>query len=192
MKASVLHILFFILISFSNAYGQEEKKRVKINTQNSYVEINGTTNVNSFNCSYNAKLPENEFEITLIRKGNIIEVEHKALFLRVLDFKCPNPQMTNDLHDLLEYENYPFIIFQVKKITQNKTAHIMIEMAGEKQFYAVNLSNSIQKNQLIYNATMELCITDFGLVAPEKFFGMVKVNENIEVEFKIDFNFYNK
>lgn len=192
MKVPVLHILFFILISISTAYGQVEKKLIKINTQNSYVEIHGTTNVNSFNCSYNANLPENEFEVTLIQKGDVIEIQHEALFLEVLNFECPNPQMTDDLHDLLEYENYPFIIFQLKKITNKKTAHIMIEMAGEKQFYTVNLNNSLNNNQLISNATMELCITDFGLEAPEKFFGMVKVNENIEVEFKIGMNNYDK
>jgi len=165
---------------------------VKINTSNSYVEIHGTTNVNSFNCSYNAKLPENEFEVTLINKGDLIEIQHEALFLKVLNFKCPNPQMTNDLHALLEYENYPYIIFQLKKITNKKTAHIMIEMAGEKQFYTVNLNNSLTNNKLISTATMDLCITDFGLEAPEKFFGMVKVNENIEVEFKIEMKISNQ
>ncbi|WKK76546.2 YceI family protein [Marivirga salinae] len=191
MKVLFLHIVIISLTGFNAAIGQV-KKLVKINTQTSYVEIHGTTNVNSFNCSYNAKLPENEFEVTLIKKGNVIEIEHEALFLKVLNFKCPNPQMTDDLHDLLEYENYPFIIFQVKKITNNKTGHIMIEMAGETHSYTVNLNNSLQNNQLISNATMELCITDFGLQAPEKFFGMVKVNENIEVEFKIDLNIYDK
>ncbi|WP_148230079.1 hypothetical protein [Marivirga tractuosa] len=165
---------------------------MKINTQSSYVEIHGTTNVNSFNCHYNAKLPENEFEVKLIKKGEVIEIQHEALFLKVLSFKCPHPQMTDDLHDLLEYENYPFIIFQLKKISNNKIAHIMIEMAGEKQFYKVNLNNSLDNNQLVSNAIMELCISDFGLKAPEKFFGMVKVNENIEVEFKIDMNIYDK
>jgi len=192
MRVSILHILLITVLSLSSAYSQSERKRVKINTHTSFVEIHGTTNVNSFNCSYNAKLPENEFEVTLIKKGNVIEVEHEALFLKVLNFKCPNPQMSDDLHDLLEYEDYPYIIFQVKKITNKKTAHIMIEMAGEKQFYTVNLNNSLNNNQLISNATMELCITDFGLQPPEKFFGMVKVNENIEVEFKIEMNFYNK
>ncbi|MGM0579935.1 MAG: YceI family protein [Bacteroidota bacterium] len=192
MKVPILHILLITLISFSSTYGQEEKKLVKINTQDSFVEIHGTTNVNSFNCSYNASLPENEFEVKLIKKGNVVKIQHEALFLKVLNFECPNPQMTDDLHDLLEYENYPYIIFQLKKITNNKTAHIMIEMAGEKQFYTVTLKNNLKNNQLISNATMELCITDFGLEAPEKFFGMVKVNENIEVEFKIDMNIYDK
>ncbi|MGJ3234429.1 YceI family protein [Marivirga sp.] len=192
MKVLFLHILFISITGLFSAFGQGDKKLVKINTSNSYVEIHGTTNVNSFNCSYNAKLPENEFELSLIKKGNVIEIEHEALFLKVLNFKCPNSQMTHDLHDLLEYEDYPFIIFQLKRITHNKTAHIMIEMTGEKQFYTVNLNNNLNNDKLISNATMELCITDFGLIAPEKFFGMVKVNENIEVEFKIDLNIYDK
>lgn len=192
MRVPILYVLFFTLISFSNAFGQAEKKLVKINTSNSYVEIHGTTNVNSFNCSYNAKLPENEFEVMLIKKGDVIEIQHEALFLKVLNFKCPNPQMTDDLHDLLEYEDYPYIIFQLEKITNNKMAHIMIEMAGEKQSYSVNLQNTLHKSQVVSSAIMNLCITDFGLQPPEKFFGMVKVNENIEVEFKIEMNFYNK
>ncbi|WP_176223852.1 YceI family protein [Marivirga sericea] len=161
---------------------------MKINSHNSFVEIHGTTNVNSFNCSYNASLPAEEFEVQLSKNGESIEIEHEALFLKVLSFKCPNSQMTEDLHDLLEYEDYPFIIFQLQKITNNKIAHVMIEMAGEKQSYKVNLHNSLHNNQLVTSATMELCITDFGLVAPEKFFGMVKVNENIEVEFGINMN----
>jgi hypothetical protein len=165
---------------------------VKINTESSYVEIHGTTNVNSFNCSYNASLPENQFEVTILEKGTELEIHHEPLFLKVINFKCPNPQMTDDFHDLLEFENYPFIIFQLNKITNRNIAHIMIEMAGEKQSYTVNLHNTVQNDKLTSNATMQLCITDFGLEAPEKFFGMVKVNENIEVEFKIDINIYDK
>lgn len=192
MKVLFLHILFISITGLFSAFGQGDKKLVKINTSNSYVEIHGTTNVNSFNCSYNAKLPENDFEVSLIKKGNAIEIEHEALFLKVLNFKCPNSQMTHDLHDLLEYEDYPFIIFQLKKITNKNIAHIMIEMAGEKKDYTVKVENSLQGTQLICRATMQLCITDFGLEPPEKFFGMVKVNENIEVEFKIDMKIYDK
>ncbi|WP_296621746.1 YceI family protein [Marivirga sp.] len=192
MKLLFLHILLISFFNCSVVLGQVSKKVVKINTQNSYVEIHGTTNVNSFNCSYNARLPENQIEVTLIKNGNNIEIQHEALFLKVLNFKCPNPQMTDDFHDLLEYENYPFIIFQLKKITNNRTAHIMIEMAGEQQSYVVEIDNAIHHNKLTSTSKMELCITDFGLKPPEKFFGMVKVNENIEVEFKIEMNIYDK
>lgn len=191
MKVLFLHILFISMTGFFSAFGQGDKKLVKINTHTSYVEIHGTTNVNSFNCTYNARLPENEFEVTVFKKGSDLEIQHEALFLKVLNFKCPNPQMTNDFHDLLEYEDYPYIIFQLKKITNKNTAHITIEMAGEKQNYQVQVKNSIRNTQLICSAKMQLCITDFGLKAPEKFFGMVKVNENIEVEFKIEINIIN-
>jgi hypothetical protein len=192
MKVLFLHILFISITGLFSAFGQGDKKLVKINTENSYVEIHGTTNVNSFNCSYNARLPENEFEITIFKKGSDITIQHEALFLKVRNFKCPNPKMTDDFHDLLEYEDYPFIIFQLKKITNKNTAHIMIEMAGEKQNYTVKVENSLQNTQLICSAKMQLCITDFGLEPPEKFFGMVRVNENIEVEFKIDLKIYDK
>jgi hypothetical protein len=179
----------FLLESFT--LNDSTQKIVKINTQSSYVEIHGSTNVNDFNCSYNASLPENEFAIKLIKKGDVMEVHHEALFLKVVDFECPHSQMTDDLHDLLEYGDYPFIIFQLKKITNKNTAHIMIEMAGEKQHYKVKIENTLHKNKLTCSAKMLLCITDFGLEPPEKFFGMVKVNENIEVEFKIDLNIYD-
>ncbi|WKV13417.1 YceI family protein [Marivirga harenae] len=192
MKFSFLHILLLSLIGLSPVFGQNSKKLVKINTQTSYVEIHGTTNVNSFNCSYRANLPENEFEVAIYQKGNEIEIQHEALFLKVLNFKCPNSQMTDDFHDLLEYENYPYIIFKMTKITDHNMAHIMIEMAGEKQNYKVKVENSLHNNAITSSAIMQLCITDFGLEAPEKFFGMVQVNENIEVEFKIELNMYDK
>lgn len=191
MKVLFLHILFISMTELFSAFGQGDKKLIKINTSTSYVEIHGTTNVNSFNCSYNARLPENEFEVAVYKKGKEIEIKHKALFLKVLNFKCPNPQMTDDFHDLLEYEDYPYIIFQLKKITNQNTAHIMIEMAGEKQNYQVKIENSFQNSHLVCSAIMQLCITDFGLEPPEKFFGMVRVNENIEVEFKIDLKIFD-
>lgn len=191
MKASFLHILIISLICFSSAFGQSNKRLVKINTKASYVEIHGTTNVNSFNCSYNASLPEDQFEVSFSKKGDDMEIKHQALFLKVTNFKCPNSQMTTDFHNLLSYRDYPYIIFQLKKITHKNTAHIMIEMAGEQQSYQVKMENSMRNNMLTSTAQMTLCITDFGLEAPEKFFGMVKVNENIEVEFKIEMNIYD-
>lgn len=191
MKAPFLHILIIWVSCISAAFGQANKKLVKINTVASYVEIHGTTNVNSFNCNYNASLPEDQFEVSFSKKGDDMEINHQALFLKVTNFKCPSPQMTADFHDLLAYEDYPYIIFQLKKITAKNTAHIMIEMAGEQQAYQVQIENSIRNNILSSTAQMTLCITDFGLEAPEKFFGMVKVNENIEVEFKIEMNLYD-
>jgi hypothetical protein len=170
---------------------QNLNKVVKINSEVSYIEINGTTNVNSFNCGYNAKLPSNTFEVSVTKKANDFTIEHEALFLKVKDFKCSNSQMTYDFHELLEYQTYPYIIFQLQKVSSGNTAHIMIEMAGQKQSYSVKIDTERNNNKLVCNAKMDLCITDFGLEAPEKFFGMVKVNENIEVEFRIELNIYD-
>lgn len=171
--------------------GITQKKLVAINTETSYVNILGTTNINEFNCSYEASLPKEEFQVTLLRKEGVIEVQHEALFLKVVSFKCPNSEMTKDFHDLLRYTDYPFIIFKVQKIIDNKIAEIMIEMAGEQKTYQIKIENDQDENSLICNTTMQICITDFGLEAPEKFFGMVKVNDTITVDFKIDMHIYD-
>jgi len=168
------------------------QKIVMIDPQSLYVEIHGSTNVNNFNCSYKADLPENKFEVKLIRKGGFIEIQHEPLLLEVRNFQCPHSQMTDDLHDLLEYEDYPNIVFQLTEISNKKTAHIMIEMAGEKQNYELKVDNNTENNRLTCKAIMQLCLKDFGLEAPEKFFGMIKVDEEIEVEFKIDMKVFDK
>lgn len=176
-------------MAFSQA--QDKTKTVQINTNESFVQIQGTTNVNSFNCTYNASLPKDSFKVSLTDNGRDIEFQHEALLLKVVNFKCPSSQMTNDLHQLLDFKEYPYIRFQLQKVTDNQTAHITIEMAGESKSYTLPIENTVIRNQLNYHGKLELCITDFGLVAPEKFFGMVKVNENIEVEFKINMNIIN-
>lgn len=187
MKCLLLNIVIS-LFSFSCLFAQIEQKRIKINSENSFVKVHGSTNVNEFRCTYSAELPIEELEITYQQKGENFIIKHEALFLKVINFTCPNSQMTEDFHDLLDYEQYPYIIFQVQKIINHNTAEIIIEMAGEQKTYLVDIQNNFQDNLLACTTTMQICITDFGLKAPEKFFGMVKVNENIEVEFKIEMN----
>jgi hypothetical protein len=68
---------------------------------------------------------------------------------------------------------------------------VAIELAGVEKDLNVLTDITVQKNVFHCQGKPEVCITDFGLSAPEKFFGMIKVNETIRVEFNLTFSVIN-
>ncbi len=193
---SKIKVLFYILtLSFmatekmfaQNNGGDAVTKSIYIDHEKSRIEILGKTNVNHFKCSFNVATLKEENTVHLKSQSNEQQVVGGKIQLKVDAFNCDNTQMTNDFKNLLKYKTHPFITVQVKKITNvshNQFAvETSIKLAGEEQTYTMNLTSSSNNSFIQCYGKQEICISDFGLVAPEKFFGMVRVSEDISINF---------
>ncbi|GAA5033535.1 hypothetical protein GCM10011506_25940 [Marivirga lumbricoides] len=162
---------------------------VKIDTEKSTIEILGKTNVNEFGCYYQTTFLQDSFHVEVTNFSSHKSLGNAKVKLKVKDFQCDNSQMTKDFRELLSYDEHPSVTIQLQKLKSiapgKYLAETVIQLAGQHQLYSLKLNVSESQEGLFCSGAQKIDITDFGLQAPEKFFGMVKVSKDIVINFNI-------
>jgi hypothetical protein len=175
-----------------------EPYRVKLSMEpESYLVIHGESNVHSFQCGYN-KLNEDTLEIEVFWQDNCLIFQDAVINLETRAFDCGNRQMNRDMQDLLKSGDFPFISIEIICIdvspgpimpVRNNPAKISIiagiTIAGEKQQQRIPVEVLKSENERSYTGSIMVNLKDFNLNPPVKMFGLVKVDELIEVHFSI-------
>ncbi len=127
------------------------------------------------------------------------------LQINVDGFDCGNQIMNKDFKNLLKEKEEPYITLQIKNIEPSYDfivsrepglseigfARVEIALAGAKNEYLIPLNSFDEVISQYYMGQLTLNITDFQLDPPKKFLGLVKVEEEITVDFKLNLNFVN-
>lgn len=180
-----LFIMLFLTscISLSAQYKVAE---MELN-ENSEFYIQGSTNVNEFKCVYERKVPD------IISVEYKDKADHKTFHnldirFHSNSFDCGNNKMNQDFQHLLKADTYPEIVITLNKLEKYSDeyakAFISIDMVGERGKYEI----PIHYLEDHYKGKLRLDIRDFGLEAPKKVFGLIKVDEQIELHLKLDIN----
>lgn len=154
------------------------------------VHILGKTNVNDFHMEYR----ENDFcEVPGdFRKGNsMVEIEIPAD-----QIEADSKLMLNDFLELINADKYPTITIEIDsdEITFDQAGEsdlktIGISMNGiTKQFRSQTFSDACFGNQWCLTGELKIKLTDFNIKPPNKFFGLVKVRDEIFINFRILFS----
>ena len=172
--------------------------RVKwIVQKTSTISITGKTNVNSFCCEVlgysgpdtlstsTTSLPNDLQGITL--KG--------VLQINIGDFNCRNNAMTNEFKKILKYREYPHlkVVFlsldKIPAFSNNGEivkGWVNIELAGTaKKFEISYTSSKIGSDNLQLIGARTFGFSDFGLIPPRKLGGLIRVNDNLNVQFRL-------
>lgn len=152
------------------------------NIKDSFIIINGTTNVNSFKCVNDdfhqliplslENSPKNKFSETSI---NLI----------VKDFDCKNKMMTSDFRNTLNEEKYPFLnvtFLTLEKIADNKfRGFVQVKMMNKLKKYYIDFS--LENSKLVGNKKLKF--SDFGIVPPKKLGGLIAVKDSLDLAFSL-------
>jgi hypothetical protein len=170
----------------------------------SYVKILGKTNVNTFSCDYKKEIPKESINVSISQVGDKLLLENAILKVEVDGFDCGNPLMNKDFQNLLKEDVYPSITIRIKSIepsdeflvsSQNAGfsevgyAVVEFEIAGVVNEYKVPLNSFNQVINQYFLGQKTINITDFKLSPPRKFMGLVKVDEEISIDFRLNLNF---
>lgn len=162
------------------------KTKVKF-TSKSEVIIKGKSNVNSFECNYNTNyLSKETIEIELIKENTKFIVKGATIKIKSDGFDCGNKMITKDFKTILKSEDYSHIIINLKELVENKsnyTAKIEVTIAGLKKEYSLPVTYN--SKSLNVKGLLKLNIKDFNLKSPKKLLGMIKVNDNVEIDFNL-------
>jgi hypothetical protein len=159
--------------------------------KNSYLNIQGKSNVNTFRCDvkqylhadtillYKDGWPREQFPV----KGGLI--------IQLNQFDCHQKHMTSDLRKTLKADRSPYMkidLLSIGDLTpsagKNIKGTLTIELAGVKRKIEVNYTvQQAQGTYLHVQGTCQVLFSDFGLTPPEKLAGLIKVAQQIDVRF---------
>lgn len=194
-------ILLFILVSATTillvdmaSYSLLSKK--EYNTKiffgsNSSLKIHCKTNVNSFDCNFDVNKLSDSLNVSYTNSGSLIEFSQANLILPNIFFNCGGRGINKDFHSLLKSEEFPEIqltlvnISFLSKDLCNAQAQIDIVICDIIKTYKIPITINSETG-ITVKGRLPIDILDFSLEPPKKVLGMIKVSNEIEIEFNLN------
>lgn len=153
---------------------------ILMNAQENYVQISGSTNINTFKCTNNTfRAPGGSFMISEKNLPNIA--------LKVDDFDCRNRMMTSDFQKTLSAEDHPYLHVKFLSLDKNNTvynAQIEVKMIDKSKIYNVTLC--LQNGK--FTGKRSVKFSDFNITPPKKMGGMIVVKDDLNLAFALSAN----
>ncbi|MDP2688130.1 MAG: YceI family protein [Aequorivita sp.] len=187
MKRFLVYCLIFIFSLQGWAQNDFVTKTIQI-IASSELFIKGDTNIREFECVFKTMYLEECREVIYKNNGDNILFKNAILSLKNKGFDCGNKMINNDFHSLLKSKEYPNITLELTEITLSEEkkgkAYVKITIAGTKRAYTFPIdiySRPINR----FAGKLKLDIRDFNLEPPKKMFGLIVIEEEIEINFDL-------
>lgn len=157
----------------------------------SHISISGSSNVNRFTCHYTTEIAPGCQEITYDYISGRFLLKDATIHLESKSFDCGGKLINRDFNELMKSDEYPFIEINFKEIEVIKDNFIVyteIEIADEVNQCSFTIT---KPNNYNYMGNLELNIEDFGMKAPKKLLGAIKVDPNIVINFDMNLEIKN-
>lgn len=188
MKTAVLGFFFLAgVVGFGHA--QEAERWVLL--RESWVEVSGTSNVNTFTCMISH--PLNMQYLTKRVSGST--ASFAGTILLVVDaFDCGNQVMNRDFTRTLKQDEYPHIALRLIGMRGDRTnlgvrvleGEVEIEIAGVNHRLVMRCTlEDLRYGRRRIRGAVDLRFSDFGLEPPRRALGLVRVENDISVEFSL-------
>ncbi|MBN2213486.1 MAG: YceI family protein [Bacteroidales bacterium] len=193
--------IWAIILSFlpsSRLFPQNELLAyVPAGTCNNYINITGSTNLNRF--EFRLEFPA--YQVFSVDRSDL-DTQHQKdiyeIYLPVSSFEADNQLILRDFLTLLKSNHYPEIIIGIgynqlldfREGNNGKLQYVRITLAGVTRVYPVSfLVNSCSDDLVYINGYKNIRLTDFDIEPPEKFRGLVKVENEVLINFGFVFMF---
>ena len=162
------------------------------NSGSAFIQINGKSNLNQFYFAYYSNHPMEIKDSYYSKDSGAIEIR-----IPVRDFKASNPLMYNDFIKVLKARDFPYIKISLSgyqmvwRNTGSDTPRlqIAITIAGKTSVYQVTCSINHYPDKLMIDGSKKIRFTDFNLAPPERLNGLIKVQDEIMINFGLIVNF---
>jgi hypothetical protein len=189
-----LKIILICLVLRASGLGYSQSGYPEFNNKNchTYIYIGVESNVNQFSFLYSSLNLPYIWQPIQTKDTGYLEISFP-----VKDFKASNPLMYNDFLKLLKANEYPVLKicisnYQLENVWRDPEIpfpEIRITLAGISRTYEVDCSlNDCDHNLFISGAT-KIRLTDFDISPPAKLNGLVKVRDEIDVNFGLIITF---
>jgi len=191
MLKRFLYLSIYLLIS---GYFPAEPASTWVVMQGSSLTVNGSTNVNKFQCDItNYSMPDT---ITCVKQAKTQTLPMNGkLKLDIESFDCHNRMMTNDLRKTLKYQEFPKLVIKFISINSYPnfknptkiTGLVDIVLAGVVKRYDISYLFTVDNNNIVHlKGDRAVTFTDFNLTPPSKLGGVIKAKDELLVEFNLN------
>ncbi|MBP7497167.1 MAG: YceI family protein [Bacteroidales bacterium] len=175
-------------------YTDKKAGKIVVADCESYVNVKVGTNVSEIHFKLQIEEAENITNTIINKKDLELKNNYYEIRLPVKKFTTGNEMMYKDFINLLNAERYPEIIIsleksQIKKIQKEMSVaplEIKINISGVINNYCIvcNINHCLDGITYI-SGEKQIRLTEYNIKPPVKFFGLVKVNNEINVNFVI-------
>jgi hypothetical protein len=160
----------------------------------SRLTIEGESNVNCFTFQYDQKLLNYDLCVTANSLNNKIDLKNANLNLNIKGFDSGNSLMNKDFYDLLNVSQHPTLEISLLSAKPNLNSlneyielETQISIAGEKRIEKIIVRPITLDSYWHFIGKTDLNLNNYNIAPPSKFFGMVKVKDQLKIEFDLRF-----
>lgn len=159
----------------------------------SKLSIKGKSNVNEFSCESEHELQKDSLDYSYSVNGDTVQVSGVNLNLEIDQFDCGKRAINRDFKSTLKYKEFPFIEIILNELVVSdstslipREAKVTIRIAGTERYYTVPLNSfSSSEESFTVGGNKILRMTDFGLEPPSPMFGLIKVEDELNIQFDL-------
>ena len=159
---------------------------------NSYILINGGSNISTFSFTYSTSSLSDAWQIIEIKDTGFLSVA-----VPVREFEASNSLMYDDFLKLIKASEFPFLkiilpkelLKEAYKTERTSYPEIEIMLAGVTRIYRIDCNLYNCGNNLFIQGLKTIKLSDFNIQPPVKLNGLVKVKDEIEVNFELIITF---
>ena len=188
---NLLVVLIVLVCAFNqDVYAYQGSESESVLLDGSKLTINGTSNVTDFECVYNEDLDEPETTTEAEIQQATATSAGGELILVVDSFDCGKKGINKDFRSTLKSDVYPTIHVELLEvITQDNIptiAVVNISIVGITKEYGVELGEAyVEDGVTMVRGSQALKMTDFNIDPPRALFGLVKVDDELKINFTL-------
>jgi len=191
MTAHIVRLFILLLPGFSAA---AQDYRIFIDPS-SNIKVNGSTNANKFSFQYTDPITLNN-AVHVVRDHGKLVLSNGVIKLKVKAFDSGNGMMNSDFRKMLKEPENPTIEVELATIMPawrddelwfqgDVEIHVTMNKVQKKFLVMCQVENP---GSILIFGKKSLLLSDFGLIAPTRMLGMVKVNDAVDFDFALRFD----
>ncbi len=188
MKKMILIVMFATVLLGSTT----SDKGTWVIDSGSRLAIAGSTNINKFTCKFDYYYGSDTLQYLRNSRTGKLSFSNNKMTIPVRSFDCGAKQISNDFRKTLKSDTYPQLTIAFRSLenpfNQNDCfidGVVDITLAGVTTTYTIRYLVNLNNNSILLKGTRTVNFSDFGLEAPTKLQGLIKVDEVLNVEFNL-------
>lgn len=188
----ILHLIYPLLTGFIT----DDTIAGRIETSHGFIDINVESNINKLYFSYDLKEKSYPFS-GIDSNGSINDTSAIQIVVPVKDFQCTNQFAYRDFLKLMKESQFPFLAISIPKNTIINSEsgdwliihNVMLTIAGVTKKYDIDCRIEYDKNQeKVLVGTTKILLTDLDIEPPVKTLGLIRIKNEIIVNFGFYWN----
>ncbi len=184
------YLIPLFILTILTAASRIENRGKWVIDYDSQLLIHGQTNVNSFTCLISCYNSTDTLNYQVDQASKAFMFDQNAMVIPVYNFNCGNNLITKDFRTTAKADKHPYLRISFVSLEQNPTssnnkALLTITLAGVTRQVSVKFTQTRKGDFILLSGNHSVCFADFELQAPERMLGLVKVQDDLQVEFRL-------